>query len=56
VYVWSVEKSKERIEIKNAGPGGVNVVFWLEENGKKGKLVSSGFDACVRVWDVVFHT
>ncbi|KAF9788338.1 WD40 repeat-like protein [Thelephora terrestris] len=55
VYVWSVEKPTKHIAIKNAGLGGVNVVFWLEDDGKKGKLVSSGADACVRVWDVVFH-
>jgi hypothetical protein len=56
VYVWSVEKPMKKIAISKAGPGGVNVVFWLEEDGKKGKLASSGADACVRVWDVVFHT
>ena len=55
VYVWSVERPRERIVIRHAGPGGVNVVFWMEEDGKKGKLVSSGADACVRVWDVTFH-
>lgn len=55
VYIWSVEKPAKIIEIKNAGSGGVNVVFWMKEDGKKGKLVSSGADASVRVWDVVFH-
>ena len=45
----------KKIAIKNVGQGGANAVFWLEEDGKKGKLVSSGADACVRVWDVVFH-
>lgn len=56
VYVWSVERPSKHIAIKNAGLGGVNVVLWLENDGKKGKLVSSGADACVRVWDVVFYT
>ena len=56
VYVWSVERPSKHIVIKNAGLGGVNVVFWLEDDGKKGKLVSSGADACVRIWDVVFYT
>lgn len=56
VYVWSVERPSKNIAIKNAGLGGVNVVLWLENDGKKGKLVSSGADACVRVWDVVFYT
>jgi len=55
VYVWSVEKPMKKIAIKNAGLGGVNVVFWLEDDEKKGRLVSSGADACVRVWDIVFH-
>lgn len=55
VYVWSVEKPMKKIAIRNAGLGGVNTVFWLEEDGKKGKLVSAGADACIRVWDVVFH-
>ena len=45
----------KNIAIKKAGLGGVNAVLWLEEDEKKGKLVSSGADACVRVWDVLFH-
>jgi len=45
----------KKIAIKNAGLGGVNAVLWLEEDGTKGKLVSTGADACVRVWDIVFH-
>jgi len=55
VYVWSVEKPMKKIAIKNAGLGGVNAVFWLEEDGNKGRLASTGADACVRVWDVIFH-
>lgn len=45
------------IAIKNAGPGGVNVVFWLkgDEKGVKGKLASAGADGVVRVWEVTFH-
>ncbi|KAF9477791.1 WD40 repeat-like protein [Pholiota conissans] len=54
VYVWSVAKLTKNIAIKNAGPGGVNAVLWLE-GGKGGKLVSSGFDGCVRSWQVTFH-
>lgn len=45
----------KKIAIRNAGLGGVNVVFWLEADGKKGRLASGGADACVRVWDIVFH-
>ncbi|KAI0763094.1 WD40 repeat-like protein [Trametes elegans] len=51
VYVWSVAKPMKNIAIKNAGPGGVNVVFWLGEN----ELASAGADGCVRRWNVTFH-
>ncbi|KAF8155889.1 WD40-repeat-containing domain protein [Crassisporium funariophilum] len=54
VYVWSVAKLTKNIAIKNAGPGGVNGVLWID-GGKDGRLVSAGADACVRVWDVKFH-
>jgi hypothetical protein len=31
-------------------------VLWLATGeGKTGRLVSTGADACVRVWDVAFH-
>jgi WD repeat-containing protein 1 (actin-interacting protein 1) len=56
VYVWSVARPLKSIAIKNAGPGGVNAVFWLGgAEGKTGKLASTGADACVRVWDITFH-
>ncbi|PPQ78614.1 hypothetical protein CVT25_010578 [Psilocybe cyanescens] len=56
VYVWSVAKLMKNIPIKNAGPGGINGVLWVDGGvGKGGKLVSAGFDGCVRGWDVVFH-
>ncbi|TFK49120.1 WD40 repeat-like protein [Heliocybe sulcata] len=55
VYVWSVEKPLRNIAIKNAGPGGINSVLWLESDGKAGKLVSAGADACARLWEVTFH-
>ena len=51
VYVWSVEKPMKNIALKNAGPGGVNAVFWL----KDGELASAGADGCVRMWNVTFH-
>ena len=54
VYIWSVAKLMKNIPIKNAGPGGVNGVLWLD-GGKAGRLVSTGFDGCVRIWDVTFH-
>ncbi|KIJ98804.1 hypothetical protein K443DRAFT_133309 [Laccaria amethystina LaAM-08-1] len=55
VYVWSVAKPTKNIAIKEAGPGGVNAVLWLE-GGRSGKLVSAGADACARIWEVTFHT
>ncbi|KAF9051714.1 WD40-repeat-containing domain protein [Panaeolus papilionaceus] len=55
VYVYSVAKPVKNISIKNAGPGGVNGVLWLKSDAKGGKLISTGFDACVRGWDVTFH-
>lgn len=53
VYIWSVAKPTKSTAVKNAGPGGVNAVLWLE-GGKDGRLVSAGADACVRVWEVKF--
>jgi len=53
VYIWSVAKPTKSTVVKNAGPGGVNAVLWLE-GGKDRKLVSAGADACVRVWEVKF--
>ncbi|KIK68693.1 hypothetical protein GYMLUDRAFT_36180 [Collybiopsis luxurians FD-317 M1] len=56
VYIWSVAKPLKNIAIKNAGPGGVNAVLWIHGGeGKTGQLVSSGADACVKVWEVTFH-
>lgn len=52
VYVWSVARPLRNIAIKNAGPGGVNAVFWLSPT----RLASTGADACVRAWDITFHT
>ena len=51
VYVWSVPKPMKNIAVKNAGPGGVNAVFWLGDK----KLASAGADGCVREWEVSFH-
>ena len=53
VYIWNVAKPAKNTAVKNAGPGGVNAVLWLE-GGKDGRLVSAGADACVRVWEVKF--
>ncbi|KAF8889596.1 WD40 repeat-like protein [Infundibulicybe gibba] len=59
VYIWSVAKPIKNIAIKNAGPGGINTVFWIEgkgESGKSGQVASAGADGCVHIWDVEFHT
>ena len=45
----------KNIAVKEAGPGGVNAVLWLE-GGRSGKLVSAGADACARIWEVTFHS
>ncbi|CCL99609.1 uncharacterized protein FIBRA_01627 [Fibroporia radiculosa] len=50
VYVWSVQKPMRNIAIKNAGPGGVSTVFWIDD----GRLASAGADACVRTWSISF--
>ncbi|KII87874.1 hypothetical protein PLICRDRAFT_42397 [Plicaturopsis crispa FD-325 SS-3] len=55
VYIWSIQKPLKNIAIKNAGPGGVNSVLWLESTGQSGQLVSAGADGCVRAWEVKFH-
>lgn len=54
VYVWSVKKPLSYIANKNAGPGGVSCVAWLETEEKKGRLLSTGSDACIRTWEVTF--
>ncbi|KAM6503376.1 WD40-repeat-containing domain protein [Amanita muscaria] len=56
ICIFSVTKPLKNIPIRNAGPGGVNVVLWLGETaGKTVKLASAGADACVRTWEVTFH-
>jgi len=49
VYVWSVEKPMSKVKILAAHPSGqVTAVKWLNGN----TLMSSGFDGCIRHWDV----
>lgn len=48
----------KNIPIKNAGPGGINGVLWLnggKSTGGIGRLASTGFDGIVRVWEIKFH-
>ncbi|PFH50619.1 hypothetical protein AMATHDRAFT_60749 [Amanita thiersii Skay4041] len=56
VCVWSVAKPLKNVIIRNAGPGGVNVVLWQGETASKSaKLASAGADGCVRTWEITFH-
>ncbi|KAJ7170250.1 WD40 repeat-like protein [Mycena crocata] len=56
VYIWSVATPTKNIALKNAVSGGVNAVLWVGGGaGKGGTLLGAGADACVRVWEVVFH-
>ena len=47
VHVWSLAKPGSRVKAANAHKDGVNGVAWVG-----GKIVSSGGDAAVKVWDV----
>jgi WD40 repeat protein len=58
IYVWSVQKPVKNIAIKNAVAGGVNAVLWLsagDEGSGSGRLVGTGADAGIKVWQVKFH-
>jgi WD40 repeat protein len=57
IYVWSVQKPLKNIAIKNAVPGGVNAVLWLSDSESKenSRLVGTGVDAAIKVWQVKFH-
>ncbi|KAJ7666038.1 WD40 repeat-like protein [Mycena polygramma] len=56
VYVFSVANLTKNIALKNAGPGGVNAVMWLDTGaGQSGTLASAGADGCTRIWEVVFY-
>jgi WD40 repeat protein len=48
VYIWSTLSFNKYIAIKNASKDGVWGVSWLGEN----RVVSSGGDGAVKVWDV----
>ncbi|KAH7913317.1 WD40-repeat-containing domain protein [Hygrophoropsis aurantiaca] len=53
VYIWSIEKPSSQVAIKNAASGGASSVLWLSPTGNKARLVSTGADACARIWEVV---
>lgn len=47
IFVWSLKDPGARVKATNAHKEGVNGVAWLGE-----KIVSCGFDAAVKVWEV----
>ena len=47
IFVWSLKEPGARVKATNAHKEGVNGVAWLGE-----KVVSCGFDASVKVWEV----
>ncbi|ORY22497.1 WD40-repeat-containing domain protein [Naematelia encephala] len=49
IYVWEVDRPLKNTAIKNAHPGGVSGVAWIE--GSTG-LISAGADGCARTWTV----
>ncbi|KAF9239843.1 WD40-repeat-containing domain protein [Melanogaster broomeanus] len=56
VYVYNVASPSKYVHVRGAAPMGGSAVFWLED-GKggqqgKGRVVSGGADACVRVWEI----
>lgn len=50
VHVWSLAKPGSRVKAGNAHKDGVNGVAWVG-----GRVVSSGGDAAVKVWDVTLQ-
>lgn len=49
VYVWSLAKPASRVKALNAHKDGVNGVAWADGSSK---VVSTGGDAAVKVWNV----
>jgi WD40 repeat protein len=47
IFVWSLKDPGARVKATNAHKEGVNGVAWLGE-----KIMSCGFDAAVKVWEV----
>jgi WD repeat-containing protein 1 (actin-interacting protein 1) len=47
IFVWSLKDPGARVKATNAHKEGVNGVVWLGE-----KILSCGFDAAVKVWEV----
>jgi WD40 repeat protein len=51
LFVWSVEEPGKRIQIKDAHRGGVNTVFFINNN----TVISAGQDSTVKTWNVAHH-
>ena len=47
IFLWSLKDPGVRVKVTNAHKEGVNGVTWLD-----GKVISVGFDATVKVWEV----
>ncbi|KAK5014913.1 WD40 repeat-like protein, partial [Cryomyces antarcticus] len=53
VFVWSLKEPGRRVKAANAHKDGVNGVAWIGDvEGGRGRVVSSGGDAAVKVWRV----
>ncbi|EMC95779.1 hypothetical protein BAUCODRAFT_123075 [Baudoinia panamericana UAMH 10762] len=51
VFVWSLAEPGKRVKALNAHKEGMGGVVWVDDGGK-GRVVSCGADAAVRVWGV----
>jgi WD40 repeat protein len=49
IFVWSLAKPGDWLEVKNAHKEGVNGVAWIDGGSK---IASAGADAAVKVWKV----
>ncbi|TKA71373.1 hypothetical protein B0A49_03917 [Cryomyces minteri] len=53
VFVWSLKEPGRRVKAANAHKDGVNGVAWIGDvEGGRGRVVSTGGDAAVKVWSV----
>jgi WD40 repeat protein len=50
LYVWSLADTSKRIFVKDAHPGGINVVLFLDNN----TIVSAGQDCTIKSWTLTY--
>lgn len=51
LFIYDLEKTNAKIEIKRAHPQGIiSRVTWLDNN----TLASVGFDCCIRFWNITY--